>query len=145
MLDDCAEHARAVHSPRKGEAPLFAADVERWISERMQRSPVFGALLWPVSASAHGSAAVFYLLWWHIALIFCMLGFLIFSSVGKRRKLCSILGFVLVPIVVWSVLGNVSPDRNAWQDMAFYVAVGVAPMIGFVGGLYLTRSKGRTT
>jgi hypothetical protein len=117
----------------------------RWGSDSMRRWLVVGGSLWPVSASAHGSAAVFYLLWWHVALLLCMLGFLIFSSVNKRRKLCSILGFVLVPVVVWSVLGNVSSDLNAWLDMAFYVAVGAAPLIGFIAGLYLTRSKGHAT
>jgi hypothetical protein len=108
----------------------------------MKRSLVLGALLWPGSAVAHASDEVFYLLWWHIALVLWVLCFLIFSSVNKRRKLCSIVGFVLVPAVVWPVLGNISSDLTEWQDMALLVVVGAAPVLGFAAGLYLSRSMG---
>jgi hypothetical protein len=114
-------------------------------SQSMKRSRFLGALLWPISALAHGSEAVFYLLWWHVALILWVLCFLVFSSVNKRRKFCAILGFVLVPVVVWSVLGSVSSGVDAWLDMALTVAIGAAPLIGFLMGLYLTRSKSHAT
>ena len=120
------EFVRVARPTRKGGAPLLAA-----------------ALLWPGSAVAHGSDEVFYLLWWHIALLLWVLCFLIFGSVNKRRKLCSIAGFVLVPAVVWPVLGSISSDLTEWQDMALLVVVGAAPVLGFVAGLYLSRSVGR--
>jgi hypothetical protein len=111
----------------------------------MKRSRALALLLWPINAAAHGSASIFYLLWWHVALLLCILCFLIFGSVNWKRKLCSILGFVLVPVAAWSTLGSISGDLSAWQEVAIGVALGAAPVIGFVGGLQLTKSEGRAT
>ncbi len=105
----------------------------------MSKRIAAAALLAPGIAWAHGPGWVFNLIWWHLALLAALLGFLAFSSARDKSKLAATAGFILVPVIAWVALGAIRAPEEGRLSYLILGVFFVAPVAGFAIGVFLVR------
>ena len=109
----------------------------------MKRMTLFVALLWPFAAGAEqmysdGLVALFY---WYILLGLLSIAYLIFGPHGWIRKIVAVSAGVLAATAVLLWMSKHTISGSEWIEISDGLAVGVAPLAGFVLGFYLAKPK----